>query len=1043
MKFLINSCVINCIDVNTTSGVVRGQTIHAKNSVLDTIVDQFLGIPYAIPPIGSLRFAKPQPIETPHKYIIDATKPSNSCMQITYPNQQLIVSEDCLYLNIWSTKHKNTNKLKPVMFWIHGGGLTTGSIFENFYNGTALASNDVVVVSTNYRLGVLGYLFGDRKDAPGNVGFFDQLLALKWVRNNIHKFGGDKDLITIFGESAGSWSVSAHILSPLSKGLFKRAIMQSGAHMYNKDRDPISKSDGLSLAKQIALDFNCIITETCYNHNWIQCLRNVSAKELIKKVARFDLTYPVVGTEFLPLTARQAFEHNLFNSDIDVIAGITKDEGQSNPDVRGLNITYDRFKLNVKIIDNIFHNIDIDKVSEFYLKNINKTSQPAVKRAFGEFLGDILMKCPTYEFAKQVAKRLTITGRNVYFYDLTYASPYFSDLFQCDTKTHEVCHCQDLPFPFGLPLLEPELYSPTDILFSRKIMKLWSDFAKTGNGDNNWPKLWSNNTPNVWHIRDLNPNNVTKIIDNLFDQSCDGFWKNYFIYNAIAINCIDINTTSGVVRGQTLHVKNLVLDVTVDQYLGIPYAIPPISDLRFAKPLPIKTPHKEIIDATKQPKSCMQLPSLLTPPDFMSEDCLYLNIWSSKQNNLNELKPVMFWIYGGGLSSGSINIPLYNGTALASNDVVVVATNYRLGIIGFLFGDRKDAPGNVGFFDQLLALKWVRDNIHKFGGDKDKITIFGESAGSWSVSAHILSPLSKGLFKRAIMESGAHMYNKERDPLNKTESLNNAKKIANKFNCTNDWIQCLRNVDSKELVKILPEMSLTFPVVGTEFLPLTARQAFEHNLFNSDIDLIAGLTKDEGQGFIDKINVTIDTFKSNIKPYDNVFHNLNADSITEFYLKNVNKTSQPAVQHAFGDFVGDILIKCPTYHFAKQVAKQLSNTTRNVYFYELTYANLFISSLIGCKSGDVCHGLDLDFVFGLPLLIPEYHKPKDIFFAQQIMKMWTDFAKTGLLDNNWPKLWTNSTPNVWHIRDLNPNYDTKTFDHLFDQTCDGFWKNYF
>ncbi|XP_054165678.1 acetylcholinesterase-like, partial [Oppia nitens] len=523
----------DCIDVNTTSGVVRGQTLQVKNLILDVIVDEFLGIPYAIPPIGNLRFAKPQPITTKFKDIIDATKPKSWCMQLITSvhtmNEQKDLNENCLYLNIWSPKlntnttNNNTNKLKPVMFWIHGGGLTVGSIFQNEFNGTALASNDVVVVTTSYRLGIFGYLFGDREDAPGNTGFYDQLLALKWVRDNIHKFGGDKDQITIFGESAGSWSVSAHILSPLSKGLFKRAIMQSGAHMYNKDRDPLNKTEALNNAKKLAKIFNCSLTD-----DWIQCLREVDANILVKLLPLFDVTYPVIGTQFLPLIARQAFEHNLFNTDIDLIGGITKDEGQMNFDSLGLNITYDRFKLNVKIMDNMFHNLNVDNITDFYLKNVNKTSQPAVRRAFGEFVGDLFLKCPTYHFSKQVAKRLSTTGRNVYFYELTYGSPYFSNVTGCDTKSKNVCHSLDIAFVFGLPLLTPELYLPKDIFFASEVMKMWTTFAKTGTIDNNWPKLWTDSTPNVWHIRDLNPNNMTKTFDHLFDQTCDGIWKNYF-----------------------------------------------------------------------------------------------------------------------------------------------------------------------------------------------------------------------------------------------------------------------------------------------------------------------------------------------------------------------------------------------------------------------------------------------------------------------------------------------------------------------------------
>ncbi|CAG2117407.1 unnamed protein product, partial [Medioppia subpectinata] len=287
LYFALNT--VNSIDVNTSIGVVRGRTLH----VLDTNVDQFLGIPYAKPPVGKHRFAKPKPITKPFPDIIDATKPKHLCIQGSSGLPFLpgtVQSEDCLVLNIWTT---NTIALKPVMFWIHGGSLNVGSIFNEWFNGSVLATHDVVIVSTNYRLGPLGFLYGDREDAPGNVGLYDQLLALKWVRKNIHSFGGDRDRITIFGESAGSWSVSAHILSPLSKGLFKRAIMQSGAHMFNKDRNVFNTTEALSLAKFIAKDQKCNETE-----DWIQCLQRVNAKNFLKYEVfdyqvKYD-TYPLL-----------------------------------------------------------------------------------------------------------------------------------------------------------------------------------------------------------------------------------------------------------------------------------------------------------------------------------------------------------------------------------------------------------------------------------------------------------------------------------------------------------------------------------------------------------------------------------------------------------------------------------------------------------------------------------------------------------------------------------------------------------------------------
>ena len=139
-------------------------------------------------------------------------------------------------------------------------------------------------------------------------------------------------------------------------------------------------------------------------------------------------------------------------------------------------------------------------------------------------------------------------------------------------------------------------------------------------------------------------------------------------------------------------------------------------------------------------------------------------------------------------------------------------------------------------FSLFFALQ-VRENIHLFGGDKNQITIFGESAGSVSVSAHLLSPLSKGLFKRAIMESGAQMYNKDKPVISKEKALNQAKQLAQQLNCTDDkqWLQCLKTADSKLLLP--PELVLTYPVEGTEFLPFSAQKAFNEKNFNKGLSL--------------------------------------------------------------------------------------------------------------------------------------------------------------------------------------------------------------
>ncbi|CAG2174984.1 unnamed protein product [Oppiella nova] len=468
IRHTVKSKSINCVDVNTTSGLVRGQTIK----LLDKSIDQFLGIPYAVPPLGSLRFAKPEPIKDPLPDIIDATKPKHSCMQTIIPVVPgLNASEDCLVLNIWSPSSPS-NESKAVMFWIHGGALVLGSVFQDYYDGSVLATHDVVIVSTNYRLGLFGFLYGDREDAPGNVGFYDQLLALKWVRDNIHAFGGDRDQITIFGEDAGSWSVSAHILSPLSKGLFKRAIMQSGAHMYNKDRDVVSKLEALSDAKQLAKRLNCSETE-----DWLQCLRKVKANEL--SMYSKNPTFPVLGNQFLPISAQKAFADNKFNSDIDLMAGVTRDEGSVFisgfvPNID--NMTLQDFMAGVKALDVMYHGIEIQEIAEYYHQNSSWSL--FLRYAFSGLTGDIIVVCPTYTFAKQFAIAIKDSHR-VYFYQLRDASEAFAPFMKCDINTMGICHGMDIPFVFGLPFIRPG-YLPKDVDLSKRVMDMWTKFAKTG-----------------------------------------------------------------------------------------------------------------------------------------------------------------------------------------------------------------------------------------------------------------------------------------------------------------------------------------------------------------------------------------------------------------------------------------------------------------------------------------------------------------------------------------------------------------------------------
>src|SRR6185369_557431 len=221
-----------------------------------------------------------------------------------------------------------------------------------------------------------------------------------------------------------------------------------------------------------------------------------------------------------------------------------------------------------------------------------------------------------------------------------------------------------------------------------------------------------------------------------------------------------VKTKAGLVSGTATNAIHI--------FKGIPFAAPPINDLRWKAPQAVK-PWSGTLACTKFGPSPVQndpkpfrmwTQEFITPAESLSEDCLYLNVWTPAKSSSGKL-PVLVWIYGGGFVSGSGACPVYDGENIAKDGIVYVTINYRVGIFGFLAHPDLSAEspnkssGNYGLMDQIAALKWVKENIAAFGGDPNKVTIAGQSAGSFSVHALVASPLTKGLIRGAIAQSGA------------------------------------------------------------------------------------------------------------------------------------------------------------------------------------------------------------------------------------------------------------------------------------------------
>ena len=250
--------------------------------------------------------------------------------------------------------------------------------------------------------------------------------------------------------------------------------------------------------------------------------------------------------------------------------------------------------------------------------------------------------------------------------------------------------------------------------------------------------------------------------------------------------------------------------------------------------------------------------SMWNPPGKVSEDCLYLNVWVPYNRPRTRRSPVMVWIYGGGFYSGTTTLNLYDGKILADhNNIIVVSIGYRVGAFGFLSLDHPNVPGNAGMFDQLMALEWVQQNIRHFGGDPNTVTLFGESAGSVSVSLHLLSPLSHGKFHRAIMQSGSA--NMPWATLTQAEAKRRSLELATILGCQKtdvmpDVADCLRQITPQRLAdeQFVARGPLQFPflpVVDGIFLPDTPKNLLSRGAFKR-CPLLTGSNVNEGSYFI-------------------------------------------------------------------------------------------------------------------------------------------------------------------------------------------------
>lgn len=472
----------------THTGQVRGSLVHVKGT--DVGVHTFLGIPFAKPPQGPLRFAPPEPPES-WSDVKDGTSHPAVCLQnITISNTMALkllnttlpftsMSEDCLYLNIYTPAHAREGSNLPVLVWIHGGGLMMG--MASMYDGSALAAfEDIVVVIIQYRLGILGFFSTGDKHATGNWGYLDQVAALRWVQQNIAYFGGDPRRVTISGESAGGTSVSSHVVSPMSKGLFHGAIMESGVALLPSLIT--SSSDAVSMMVANMSACGQIDSEAL-----VDCLRGKSEEEILAINEHLRIIPGMVDGTFLPRHPQELLASTDFQP-VPSIIGVNNDEfGWLIPSMMDASDT--QKEMDRETVKAALQNMSavlvlppesLDLLMEEYIGD--SADSQTLQIQLHEMIGDYMFVIP----ALQVANFQRVHAP-VYFYEFQHRANFFKDIKPPHVRAD---HGEEIFFVFGT-FFQRGYVTEEEELLTRKMMKYWANFVRNGNPNSeglpHWP----------------------------------------------------------------------------------------------------------------------------------------------------------------------------------------------------------------------------------------------------------------------------------------------------------------------------------------------------------------------------------------------------------------------------------------------------------------------------------------------------------------------------------------------------------------------------
>ncbi len=463
----------NPLVVRVAGGQVRGRVAHG--------VLAFEGIPYAAPPVGMLRWAPPQPV-IPWKGVRPALTYGHDCMQVLFPGdaapERTVPKENCLYVNVWRPKGSSAHNL-PVMVWIYGGGFVNGGTSPAVYNGSEFARDGVVLVSFNYRLGNFGFFAfpaltrADRGRMLGDYAFMDQLAALKWVQRNIRAFGGNPHNVTIFGESAGGMSVNNLLISPLAKGLFQRAIVESGGGGPGFAGRPLEGSPhsaqamGVKLARHFGIDGQ--------GASALARLRALPASQLVDGLNMGTMmeNHTYVGGPIL-------YDQLYMGAPTDVYAKYPQ-IGSHVPVMIGAN-SADLGFLRAKTVQGLFALFG-PKAAEARAA-FDPSGRLTVQQAAWLVGGAFMMVEP----ARAIARDLSARGQPVYEYRFSYVA---TSIRKTPFGSLGAMHASEIPYVFDTVRAHyGQNTSAQDEQVARQMHAYWVAFAKTGRPDPRGLPAW-------------------------------------------------------------------------------------------------------------------------------------------------------------------------------------------------------------------------------------------------------------------------------------------------------------------------------------------------------------------------------------------------------------------------------------------------------------------------------------------------------------------------------------------------------------------------